>query len=195
VITIDEVGCISFDQDAANLVFQRVASCCEQDLVMVTSNLPSGRRGETVSDDVVAAAMNDRLVHHAEVLILTGDSYRTRRDLLMKENYCADQQQAGSAEPLIDDVSEIRTVEGGDVDEVARTTTICGDGYRQRGIARPSTSVCPTSGSRAPTSRRTRLERTSVLRRGIGTFCSRQPPPLGDRLLTRKIIPLGVLKR
>ncbi|MEV5150231.1 ATP-binding protein [Streptomyces sp. NPDC052727] len=43
---------------------------------MVTSNLPFGRWGETFSDDVVAA-MIDRLVHHAEVLTLTGD-YRTR---------------------------------------------------------------------------------------------------------------------
>ena len=45
------------------------------------------RWGETFSDDVVAAAMIDRLVHHAEVLTLTGDSYRTRarRELLAKD--------------------------------------------------------------------------------------------------------------
>jgi DNA replication protein DnaC len=51
---------------------------------MVASNLPFGRRGESFSDDVVAAAMIDRLVHHAEVLTLSGDSYRTRarRELL-----------------------------------------------------------------------------------------------------------------
>ena len=41
---------------------------------MVTSNLPFGRWGETFSDDVVAAAMIGRLVHHAEVLTLSGDS-------------------------------------------------------------------------------------------------------------------------
>lgn len=55
---------------------------------MVTSNLPFGRWGKTFSDDVVAAAMIDRLVHHAEVLTPTGDSYRTRqrRELLSKKN-------------------------------------------------------------------------------------------------------------
>ena len=44
--------------------------------------------GETFSDDVVAAAMIDRLVHHAEVLTLSGDSYRTRqrRELLAQDN-------------------------------------------------------------------------------------------------------------
>jgi hypothetical protein len=85
---IDEVGYIPFDQDAANLFFQLIASRYEQGSVMVTSNLPFGRWGETFSDDVVAAAMIDRLVHHAEVLTLTGDSYRTRqrRELLAKDN-------------------------------------------------------------------------------------------------------------
>jgi DNA replication protein DnaC len=50
--------------------------------------LPFGRWGETFpDDDDVAAAMIDRLVHHAEVLTLTGDSYRTRarRELLAKD--------------------------------------------------------------------------------------------------------------
>jgi DNA replication protein DnaC len=55
---------------------------------MVTSNLLFGRWGETFSDDDVVGAMIDRLVHHAEVLTLTGDSYRTRqrRELLTKDN-------------------------------------------------------------------------------------------------------------
>ena len=50
-------------------------------------NKPFGRWGEVFGDDVVAAAMIDRLVHHAEVLTLAGDSYRTRarRELLAKE--------------------------------------------------------------------------------------------------------------
>ncbi|MFJ9690933.1 ATP-binding protein [Kitasatospora sp. NPDC101183] len=39
---------------------------------------PFGRWGETFSADVVAAAMIDRLDHHAEALTLTGDSYRTQ---------------------------------------------------------------------------------------------------------------------
>lgn len=86
LIIIDEVGYIPFDQGAANLFFQLIASRYEIGSIMVTSNLPFGRWGETFSDDVVAAAMIDRLVHHAEVLTLTGDSYRTRtrRELLGK---------------------------------------------------------------------------------------------------------------
>jgi DNA replication protein DnaC len=86
-IIIDEVGYIPFDTDAANLFFQLVASRYEQASIIVTSNLPFGRWGETFSDDIVAAAMIDRLVHHAEVLALSGESYRTRarRELLAKD--------------------------------------------------------------------------------------------------------------
>jgi DNA replication protein DnaC len=49
--------------------------------LIVTSNKPIGRWGEVFGDDVVAAAI-DRLVHHAEVTSLKGDSYRLKdRDL------------------------------------------------------------------------------------------------------------------
>ena len=43
-----------------------------------TSNKPFGRWGGVFGDEVVAAAMIDRLVHHAEVHSLKGDSYRMR---------------------------------------------------------------------------------------------------------------------
>src|SRR3954465_14403017 len=87
LIIIDEVGYIPFDHDAANLFFQLIASRYEQGSVMVTSNLPFGRWGEVFGDEIVAAAMIDRLVHHAEVLTLSGDSYRTRarREPLAKD--------------------------------------------------------------------------------------------------------------
>ena len=87
LIIVDEIGYIPFDPDAANLFFQLVSTRYEQGSIMVTSNLPFSRWGETFSDDIIAAAMIDRLVHHAEVLTLSGDSYRTRsrRELLGKD--------------------------------------------------------------------------------------------------------------
>ena len=44
----------------------------------MTPNKPFGWWGEVFGDDVVAAAMIDRLVHHAEVVALKGDSYRLK---------------------------------------------------------------------------------------------------------------------
>jgi DNA replication protein DnaC len=82
LLVVDEVGYIPFEPEAANLFFQLVSSRYERASLIVTSNKPFGRWGEVFGDDVVAAAMIDRLVHHAEVLPLKGDSYRLKdRDL------------------------------------------------------------------------------------------------------------------
>jgi DNA replication protein DnaC len=82
LIVVDEVGYIPFEPEAANLFFQLVSSRYERASLIVTSNKPFGRWGEVFGDDVVAAAMIDRLVHHAEVIALKGDSYRIKdRDL------------------------------------------------------------------------------------------------------------------
>jgi DNA replication protein DnaC len=83
LIVIDEVGYIPFEPEAANLFFQLVSARYERSSLIVTSNKAFGRWGEVFGgDDVVAAAMIDRLVHHAEVITLKGDSYRLKdRDL------------------------------------------------------------------------------------------------------------------
>jgi DNA replication protein DnaC len=78
LLVIDEVGYIPFEADAANLFFQLISSRYERASVIVTSNKPFGRWGEVFGDPVVAAAMIDRLVHHAEVVSLKGDSYRLK---------------------------------------------------------------------------------------------------------------------
>ncbi len=82
VLVIDEVGYIPFEPEAANLFFQLVSSRYERASLIVTSNKSFARWGEVFGDDTVAAAMIDRLVHHAEIIALKGDSYRLKdRDL------------------------------------------------------------------------------------------------------------------
>ena len=82
LLVIDEVGYIPFETEAANLFFQLVSARYERASLIVTSNKPFGRWGEVFGDDTVAAAMIDRLVHHADVIALKGDSYRLKnRDL------------------------------------------------------------------------------------------------------------------
>jgi DNA replication protein DnaC len=82
LLVVDEVGYIPFEPEAANLFFQLVSNRYERASLIVTSNKAFGRWGEVFGDDTVAAAMIDRLVHHAEVVPLKGDSYRLKdRDL------------------------------------------------------------------------------------------------------------------
>ncbi|MFI8458559.1 ATP-binding protein [Kitasatospora sp. NPDC085464] len=78
LIVIDEVGYIPFEAEAANLFFQLISNRCERASVIVPSNKPFGRWGEVFGDETVGAAMIDRLVHHAEVHSLKGESYRMR---------------------------------------------------------------------------------------------------------------------
>ncbi len=82
LLVCDEVGYIPFDPQAANLMYMLVASRYERASMIVTSNKPFSAWGEIFGDEVVAVAMIDRLVHHAEILNLKGDSYRLKdRDL------------------------------------------------------------------------------------------------------------------
>jgi DNA replication protein DnaC len=82
LLVCDEVGYIPFDPQAANLMFMLVARRYERASLIVTSNKPFSAWGEIFGDDAVAIAMVDRLVHHAELLSLKGDSYRLKdRDL------------------------------------------------------------------------------------------------------------------
>jgi DNA replication protein DnaC len=82
LLIVDEVGYIPFDPAAANLMFMLVSARYERASLIVTSNKPFSAWGEIFGDEIVAAAMIDRLVHHAQILSLKGDSYRLRdRDL------------------------------------------------------------------------------------------------------------------
>ena len=82
LLIVDEVGYIPFDPHAANLMFMLVSRRYERASLIVTCNKPFSAWGEIFGDDVTATAMIDRLVHHAEILALKGDSYRLKdRDL------------------------------------------------------------------------------------------------------------------
>ena len=78
LIIVDEVGYLPFEQDAANLFFQLVSSRYEHASLVLTSNLPFSGWGGVFGDQAVAAAMIDRIVHHADVITLKGASYRLR---------------------------------------------------------------------------------------------------------------------
>ena len=78
LIIVDEVGYLPFEQEAANLFFQLVSSRYEHASLILTSNLPFSGWGSVFGDQAVAAAMIDRIVHHADVLTLKGASYRLK---------------------------------------------------------------------------------------------------------------------
>ncbi|MFJ9794695.1 IS21-like element helper ATPase IstB [Streptomyces sp. NPDC101145] len=78
LLVVDELGYVPFDPESANLFFQLVAHRYERASLIVTSDRPFGRWAEVFGDAGIASATVDRLVHHAEVVTLEGESYRAR---------------------------------------------------------------------------------------------------------------------
>jgi DNA replication protein DnaC len=78
LVCVDEVGYIPFDPEAAALFFALVSSRYERASMIVNSNKTFSAWAEIFGDPVAVAAMVDRLVHHAEVIALKGDSYRLK---------------------------------------------------------------------------------------------------------------------
>jgi DNA replication protein DnaC len=79
LLIIDELGYLPLDKTAAHDLFQVIAKRYEAGSVIVTSNLNFGQWDQTLAGDgALAAALLDRLLHHAHVIKLKGESYRLR---------------------------------------------------------------------------------------------------------------------
>jgi DNA replication protein DnaC len=90
LLIIDEVGYLPLEKSGANLFFQLVNARYEKGAMILTSNRSFREWGEIFGDSVVAAALLDRLLHHAVVIQIDGNSYRLRKHAaLMPENLLA----------------------------------------------------------------------------------------------------------
>ena len=78
LLVCDEVGYIPFEPEAAALFYALVANRYERAAMIVSSNKPFSAWTEIFADAVAAAGKVDRLVHHAEIINLKGDSYRLK---------------------------------------------------------------------------------------------------------------------
>ena len=78
VVILDELGDVPFDKTGADLLFGFISQRDERRSLVVTTNLPFARWAEVFLDATAAAAVIDRIVHHATVLTTAGDSYRLK---------------------------------------------------------------------------------------------------------------------
>ena len=79
VLIIDEVGYLPLQRNQSNLFFQVIAKRYEQGSIILTSNLSFGEWDSTFAENsALTAAMLDRLLHHAHVVQIKGDSYRLK---------------------------------------------------------------------------------------------------------------------
>lgn len=91
LLVIDEIGYLPFGREEANLFFNVVAKRYERGSMILTSNLPFTQWAGTFADDqTLTAAMLDRLLHHAHIVQITGESYRLK-----------DKRKAGATPPAM----------------------------------------------------------------------------------------------
>ena len=78
LLVVDEIGYLPLERQAANLLFALVSRRYERGSIIITSNRTFEQWGEILGDAMVAAALIDRLVHHATMIALNGNSYRLK---------------------------------------------------------------------------------------------------------------------
>jgi DNA replication protein DnaC len=78
LLVIDEVGYLSYDARAADLLFQVITRRYEKRSLVLTTNLPFSDWPTIFPNAGSAIALIDRLVHHAEIITIERDSYRRR---------------------------------------------------------------------------------------------------------------------
>lgn len=78
LLIIDELGYLELSKKTATLFFQLISKRYETASVIITSNKPFEEWGEIFQDDVVAAAILDRLLHHCYSFFIQGKSFRMK---------------------------------------------------------------------------------------------------------------------
>jgi DNA replication protein DnaC len=79
LLIVDELGYLPFERQAAHLFFQLVTRRYEKGSMIITTNQQVTQWGTVFGDDIIAAALLDRMLHHSYTLFIQGESYRLRQ--------------------------------------------------------------------------------------------------------------------
>ena len=79
LLVIDELGYLPLEQRGAHLFFQLVTRRYERSSTFITTNQLITQWGAVFGDEVLAAAILDRLLHHSHSILIQGDSYRLKQ--------------------------------------------------------------------------------------------------------------------
>lgn len=78
LIIIDELGYLKMDKEKESIFFQLIRHRYEKNALIITTNLPFGRWNEVFTSQLAATAILDRLIHHAHIVSISGESYRVK---------------------------------------------------------------------------------------------------------------------
>lgn len=86
ILIIDEIGYLPIDKDSSYGFFQLIAARYEKRSTIITTNQPFSKWGDVFGDSVIANAILDKLVHHCEIIKITGLSYRIKGKSIFEED-------------------------------------------------------------------------------------------------------------
>lgn len=78
LLVLDELGYLPLDKGGADLLFQVITKRYERGSIVLTTNLAFKQWDQVFGNVTTASAVLDRLLHHAEVLNIEGNSYRLK---------------------------------------------------------------------------------------------------------------------
>ena len=79
LLLVDEVGFAPLDDTGAQLLFRFVSAAYERRALGIASHWPFDQWGRFLPEHTTAVSLLDRLLHHANVVVTSGDSYRMRQ--------------------------------------------------------------------------------------------------------------------
>jgi DNA replication protein DnaC len=79
MLVLDEIGYLPIDQHGADLIFQVISQRYERGSIVLTTNKPFKQWPSIFNNDsTIASAVLDRLLHHAQTIVIEGSSYRMK---------------------------------------------------------------------------------------------------------------------
>jgi DNA replication protein DnaC len=99
LLVVDEIGYLPISRMGAMLFFQLMSRRYEHASTILTSNKSFEEWGEIFGDEVMAAALIDRLLHHCHIVNIRGNSYRMRRHTELWSQLHGDSASASSPPP------------------------------------------------------------------------------------------------
>ena len=96
LLLVDEVGYLSYDSRHADLLFEVITRRYQQRSIVLTTNKPFAQWNEVFPNAASVVALIDRLVHHADIIPIKGESYRRKE---AQERTTASRRKTPRAQP------------------------------------------------------------------------------------------------
>jgi DNA replication protein DnaC len=97
LLVVDEIGYLPINHSGAVLFFQLMNRRYERASTVLTSNKGFEEWGEVLGDDVMAAALIDRVLHHCHLVNIRGNSYRMRGHTALHRTLQSDVENSSEA--------------------------------------------------------------------------------------------------